>query len=370
MKVPLFRSDLTIPSVRAEAEKAVIQVLDSDQFVMGNQVRTFEIEFSQYLNAEFCVGVANGTDALEISLRALGVSAGSKVATVANAGFYTSAAAGAVGADCVFMDVSPENGLLTFDEAKRVIQEEAPGVLVVTHLYGQAVPETQKISKYARSQGVAVIEDCAQAHGAKLQDKFVGTFGDLSTFSFYPTKNLGGIGDGGAIVTSRTDLRDLVKKIRQYGWADKYTVTQLGRNSRLDELQAAFLRLRLPSLAASNNRRLFAAQRYSEEIVERFGVLGKISRPWDGSYVAHIFTLKTLPHLRESLMSHLTKGGVSNTVHYPIPDHQQPIFVGNHIKNLKGTEAWSSSIVTIPLFPSIEDSELQHVIDTVNSWVP
>jgi dTDP-4-amino-4,6-dideoxygalactose transaminase len=337
---------------------------------MGNQVFAFELEFSQYLSAGFCVGVANGTDALEISLRALGVKAGSKVATVANAGFYTSAAAGAIGADCVFMDVSPENGLLIFDEAKRAIQEESPDVLVVTHLYGQAVPDTKKISEFAKSLGVDVIEDCAQAHGAKLEDRLVGTFGDLSTFSFYPTKNLGGIGDGGAIVTSRSDLRDSLLKIRQYGWADKYLVTQFGRNSRLDELQAAFLRLRLPSLEDSNYKRISAARRYSQEIVERPGILSKVSRPWDGSYVAHLFTLKTRPDLRESLMNHLTVGGVGNTIHYPVPDHQQPISVSGSIENLKATERWSSSILTLPLFPSIKDSELQHVIDTVNSWVP
>jgi dTDP-4-amino-4,6-dideoxygalactose transaminase len=366
----MFQFEHSNPDVKAELTESFHRFLDSGDLVLGKQVSGFEIEFAKYLGIDYSLGVANGTEAIELALMALGAKRDSKVATVANAGFYTSSAALAIGATPVYMDVSLDDGLVAFDEVESTIKKEQPDVLVVTHLYGQIVPEVARMVELARSKGVKVLEDCAQAHGAQIDGRMAGTFGDVSSFSHYPTKNLGALGDGGSVATSSRALYERLVRLRQYGWESKYKVVELGRNSRLDELQAAFLRSRLPRLDESNRRRVSIAHNLSAGILEREGLIQHVRRDWHGGFVAHLFVMKVSPNHRGSLVKHLSENSVGSSIHYPIPDHLQPAMKFRNKPSLPHTEEWSKSVVTLPLFPSMSSEETQYVVDSVNSWDP
>jgi len=370
LEVPMFRFEHSNPAVRAELTQSFHKFLDSGHLVLGKQVSRFETEFAKYLGIDHSLGVANGTEAIELSLMALGANRNSRIATVANAGFYTSSAALAIGATIVYMDVSFDDGLVTFDQVESTIKHEQPDVLVLTHLYGQIVPEVSRMVELAKSKGVKVLEDCAQAHGARIDGRMAGTFGDVSSFSHYPTKNLGALGDGGSVATSSRTLYKRLVRLRQYGWESKYKVVEPGRNSRLDELQAAFLRSSLPQLDESNRRRVSIAQRLRAGILERDNLIHHVRRDWTGGFVAHLFVMKVSPILRESLVKHLSENGVGSSIHYPIPDHLQPAMKFQNRPPLPHTEEWSKSVLTLPLFPSMSTEETQYVVDSVNSWAP
>ena len=243
--------------VSTELADCAAQVLRSGHYVLGPWVNRFEQQFGQYCGVDHCVGVGNGTDALELGLRALGVSPGDTVAVAANAAMYGTTAVLATGAAPAFVDVDPATGLMRGSDLAAYARNKAPpAAVIVTHLYGRLAPIAELLD-VARDLGVAVIEDCAQAHGCSGPDgRKAGAFGDLATFSFYPTKNLGAVGDGGAVVTSDSEIALRVRQLRQYGWSSKYTNTlRGGRNTRLDELQAAFLCRLLPRLDERNARR-------------------------------------------------------------------------------------------------------------------
>jgi len=366
----MSRFELSDPAIRAELTSSFHQFLDSGHLVLGKQVSSFEIEFAQYLGIDYSVGVANGTEAIELGLMALGANRNSRIATVANAGFYTSSAALAIGASLVYMDISLDNGLVAFGHVESAIEKERPDIVVLTHLYGQVVPDVERIVQLAKSNGVKVLEDCAQAHGANIDGRMAGTYGDIASFSHYPTKNLGALGDGGSVATSTRTLYERLLRLRQYGWESKYKVIEPGRNSRLDELQAAFLRSALPRLDESNRRRVSIAKALNSGIAERDGLIQHVPRDWNGGFVAHLFVLKVQPSLRASLAKHLTEHGVDSSVHYPIPDHLQPAMRGSAKMGLPNTEEWSESILSLPLFPTMSTEETQHVVDSVNSWDP
>ena len=223
-------------------------VLASNEHILGRNVLEFEKTFAKYIGVENCVGVANGSDAIAIALRALGVNKGDQVATVANAGFYTSAALMQIGASPVFIDIDSDSLLLDTTDLENKMKLQNIKVVVVTHLYGQVAP-IKEVVNMCNPRGIKVLEDCAQATGAQIENQKVGSFGDISAFSFYPTKNLGAVGDGGAILTGSDDLALISKKLRQYGWGNKYEVElENGSNSRLDEIQAAFLLAKLSLL--------------------------------------------------------------------------------------------------------------------------
>jgi dTDP-4-amino-4,6-dideoxygalactose transaminase len=268
------------------------------------------------------------------------------------------------------MDVSPDDGLVTYDQVESTIKKDRPDILVLTHLFGQVVPEVERIVKLAHSNGVRVLEDCAQAHGANIGGRMAGAFGDISSFSHYPTKNLGALGDGGSLATSSRTLYERVSRLRQYGWESKYKVIESGRNSRLDELQAAFLRSALSRLDDSNLRRIAIAQALQSGIAEISDRIQHVRRDWHGGYVAHLFVIKVQPSLRASLADHLREHDVESSIHYPIPDHLQPTMMVPAPLSLPNTEKWSKSILSLPLFPSMSTDETQQVVDAVNSWDP
>ena len=353
-----------VGSAQADLAAALNRVLHSGWFVLGPEVKAFEAEFAAYLGTQHCLGVANGTDALELGLKALGAGQGSRVATVANAGMYTTGAVLAAGAEPIYMDVHESDGNVALAQVQRAVGAGAQ-VVVVTHLYGVAAAETAAIADWCAGRGVALLEDCAQAHGARLAGRCVGTFGDAAAFSFYPTKNLGALGDGGAIVTARADIAERVARLRQYGWSRKYAVAlDGGRNSRLDELQAAVLRVFLPLLDAHNAQRRAVAGRYAAEIRHPEVQLPSHA---EASSVAHLYVVRC-PH-RESLRAHLPQCGIGSDVHYPIPDHRQPVF-GDRFASLRleTTEHLAAQILTLPCYPEMQQDQVDRVIAAVNAW--
>lgn len=345
-----------------DLEQAFREVVRSGWFVLGPHTARFEEAFARYCGASHAVGVANGTDALEIALRGLGVGEGDVVLAAANAGFYGSHGILSVGATPRYVDIDETTMTLT---AETLASADWQGVkaVIVTHLYGLIAPVAE-IVELADAIGVPIIEDCAQAHGASLNGRRAGNWGKLSCFSFYPTKNLGALGDGGAILTSDSELAGRVRQLRQYGWSTKYDVSlPHGRNSRLDELQAALLNTKLSHLDEANSRRRTIAKRYVAGIRHPQIALPSIL---DDRYVAHLFVVRTAE--RDSLRTHLGAKKVPCDVHYPIPDYRQTVLANVVHATLPVTERVCQQVLTLPCFPEMTDEEVDIVIAAVNEW--
>ena len=357
-RIPLFSAaavhqdfDLSAPLAR---------VLQRQWFVLGEEVAGFEAEFASFVGTARCVSVANGTDALELALRAVGVQQGDSVVCAANAGFYGSTACLAVGAKPKYVDVDATTLCLSPAAVEEALTR-GPAAVILTHLYGQ-LGAAEAISALCRARGVPLIEDCAQAHGARRGGSVAGSFGDVGCFSFYPTKNLGALGDGGAIVTDRVDLDQALRSLRQYGWSRKYVVERSnGRNSRLDEIQAAVLRDKLPGLDAQNQARRRVASKYNEAFV---GLPLRCPPSLEDDYVAHLYVVRS--RRREALRMYLDAAGISTDVHYPIPDHQQP--AGPMGDALPVTEAACEQVLSLPCFPGISDEDVESVIEAVRAF--
>lgn len=343
--------------------RAAENVLQSGWYVLGENVAAFEREFAAYCGVAHCVGSGNGTDALELGLRALGIGPGMRVVTVANAGMYSTTAIRAVGAEPLFVDVESRSSCMDARMLASLL-EQKPAALIATHLYGQLANMGEILDLCTHAQ-VPVIEDCAQAHGAVRDGRKAGSFGALACFSFYPTKNLGALGDGGAIVTSDDALAEKLRRLQQYGWGSKYVaVIEGGRNSRLDEIQAAFLRVKLPLLDSWNARRRDIANRYVDSI-DNPGLQLPTRHGEDN--VAHLFVLRARD--RNAFREYLCGEKVVNDVHYPVPDHRQPCFVDRYAQlELPETELACEEILTLPCFPEMTDQEVQRVIDVCNAW--
>ncbi len=359
LRVPLFSAALAAQGLDLSA--VLRQVLDSERYVLGPWVQAFETAFARYLGVGHAIGVANGTDALELALRGLGIGPGQRVLTVANAGFYGSAAILAVGAQPVYAEVDPATLNLAPQALAQALQSQAIHAVIATHLYGQ-MADMPAITPLCRAAGVPLIEDCAQAHGARQAGRAAGAWGDVACFSFYPTKNLGALGDGGGLVTADDALAERLRALRQYGWGSKYQVVRGGgRNSRLDELQAAVLAAKLPLLDSANAQRRSIALRYSAAFANT-----SLQAPViDGDqHVAHLYVVRS-PQ-REALRAHLAACGVASDVHYPVPDHRQPVQAGAFGDvTLPVTEAACRQVLTLPCFPGMTDTQVAHVIDTV-----
>jgi aminotransferase EvaB len=343
-------------------ESAIARVIESANFILGTEVKNFEQSFAEYIGTKYCIGVANGTDAIELGLRAIGVKPGDLVGTVANAGNYAGTAIGAIGAIPLYMEVDLTSRNVMSSEVSRAIREGVKAI-IVTHLYGMAVGEIWEIAKNCKDENVGLLEDCAQAHGAEVNGKKVGSFGDVASFSFYPTKNLGALGDGGAITTSDEFIFREVLKLRTYGWGSKYKVSLPGgRNSRLDEIQAAVLSVFLPMLDEDNERRRFIARFYNENIrVSNIGVPNFRAN----EFVSHLYVVTT-PE-RAIFMDSLKSMGIETAVHYPYPDHTQLLNDKNRSNShLPNTELLAREVISLPCFPELTELEIQRTVDAVN----
>ena len=356
--VPFNETAREYRALQVELEAAVLTVLRTSHYVHGAEHAAFEQELADFLGVEHVVGVGNGTDALELALRAVGTTAGSEVVTVANAGGYAAAAALAIGAEVVVADIDPDTLLLDPASAAAACTGRTAAV-VVTHLYGRAADVAAL--RAALPAGVAVVEDCAQSIGARTAAGRCGTLGDAATFSFYPTKNLGALGDGGAVSCRSADTAATLRSLRQYGWSERYTVGRPGgRNSRLDELQAAALRVKLPHVDAWNARRREIVAAYADAAAGTGLVL---LQPAPGD-VGHLAVGRHAD--REGLSTRLRALGVATAFHYPVADHRQPALVVRvGPSGASEAERACAEVVSLPCFASLTDAEVEQVCTAI-----
>jgi dTDP-4-amino-4,6-dideoxygalactose transaminase len=343
-------------------------VISSGNYILGPEVEKFETELSSYLGSGESVGVSTGTDAIILSLLAAGVVPGDVVLTMANAGSYTTVAARAICAEPIFVDVSGESLQMTLENIQKSLSlakraSLTPKAIVVTHLFGQLNPEIFKIAQLCKKEGLVLIEDCAQAIGASDGLKMAGNFGSLSTFSFFPTKNLGASGDAGAVSGTNPEMLSKVRRLRQYGWASKYSIDiPFGRNSRLDEIQAAILRVKLPYVSTWNQKRRDVYSRYvaaARKSVKFYSIP-------DESYVGHLCPITVDGFSQIQLLDFFASKGVSASVHFPVPDHLQKIELKfRNLVPLPETEKSCANLVTIPIFPELTEIEIQKVCDAL-----
>lgn len=338
------------------------RVIGSGWYLLGPETDRFESEFARFCGVSGCAAVANGTDALELALRALGVVAGDEVVLAANAGGYATTACVAIGAVPVYADVDPTSLLLDPARAAALVTP-ATRAVVVTHLYGN-VADVGAL-RAALPAGLAIVEDGAQAHGASRDGKRVGSQGDAATFSFYPTKNLGALGDAGAVVSDRPDVITRTRALRQYGWESRYHATVPGgRNSRIDELQAAFLSVLLGDVVERNARRGEIRDRYVDALGDTLTFVGTP----DGCVPAtHLCVVRHAD--RDRLAKDLAAAGVGTAVHFPIPDHRQPALRDRVLRHdsLEHTLRACDEVLSLPCFPELVDDEIQAVIDAVRA---
>ena len=362
--IPLFNMELRLQNHRTLIEQSIKRVLDSNQVILGQEVDNFEQKFAEFIGARHCISVANGTDAIELSLRSLGVDEDSCVGLAANAGGYSRISVEAIGAKAIYADVDDQSQCIGFPGVSDLIARGA-STIVVTHLYGRVAPDILEIANLCKDLSVNLIEDCAQAHGSLLQNSHAGTFGDLATFSFYPTKNLGGIGDGGCITTNNLSLATSIRALRTYGWAAKYDI-QIpgGRNSRLDAIQAAILSDLLPALAEENSKRRRIANLISSKVTNN--LVSFCNSGVEGCNF-HLFVLRS--KFRDQLRVHLEEYRIQTAIHYPIPDHQQQGWESPQHINLPITEQLALEILTIPNDPNLDESDVARIIEALNDFV-
>ena len=349
--------------IREQIDSATQSVYESGWFVLGPQVEAFEASFAQYCGAEYAVGVGSGTEALHLALLACGLQPGDEVITASNTCVPTLSAVSFAGGVPIFVDIDAET--FTIDPSK--IEERITAktkVIVPVHLYGQCA-DMDPILAIAHRHKLAVVEDCAQAHGSRYKGQMAGTMGDASAFSFYPSKNLGALGDGGLVLTRDATLADTVRKLRNYGQEKRYYHSIKGFNSRLDELQAAILNAKLPYLDGWNQRRREIARRYTEA----FQPLG-LCCPLEGGDRFHIYHLYVVrvPQ-RDRFQQLLAEQGIATLIHYPVPVHLQAAYAECRVQRayLPITEQLASEIVSLPIYPELRDDEVDYIIAKVSS---
>jgi len=343
-----------------ELTEAFSRVLASSGFILGEEVERFEQEFAAYCGTEHCVGVASGTAALTLALEAAGIGAGDEVIVPAHTFIASALAVARVGATPVLCDVDSGTGLIDPEAARSLVGPRTAGVVAV-HLYGQAC-DVDAIRAFADPAGLMLLEDAAQAHGAMHRDRRVGGLGAAAGFSFYPSKNLGALGDGGAICTNDAELAQRLRQLRNVGQRRKGEHVVLGTNERLDGLQAAFLRVKLPHLDGWNAARRAAAAEYREALS---GVVRVLDERPESPCVYHLFPIRV--EGRDEFVASLSRLGVDTGVHYHPAVHRHPAWAGHEIRtgNVSRAEAWAAEQVSLPIHPDLSAAEIERVVDAV-----
>ena len=363
--IPLLRLDPADPALLEELLEVVARVASAGAFTMGHELEAFEAEFAAYCETDHAIGVSSGTEAIVLALRALGVGPGDEVIVPANSFIASAEGVSLAGATPKLVDVDPETHLLTAGLVQAAIGPRTRAVIPV-HLMGSTV-DMQPIMDIARAAGLYVIEDCAQAHGARVDGRRVGTFGHLGCFSFYPTKNLGAWGDGGGVITADAALAERVRLLRSHGEGPRYHHSMVGTTARLDALQAALLRVKLRRLDGWNEdrRRVGAALRAG---LEHTSLELPAPATQAGDHVYHLFIARA--QQRDDLRAFLGERGVSSAVHYPIPIHRTGAYedLGLGAGSLPAAERLAEHIVTLPLSPYMTDDEIAHVVDAVRDY--
>jgi dTDP-4-amino-4,6-dideoxygalactose transaminase len=366
--VPQANPGASYRALQAEIDAAVARTLQSGWYILGQEVRSFEAEFAAWLGAAKAVGCGNGTDALALALRGLGIGPGMSVVTVSHTAVATVAAIEMVGATPLLIDIEPDCYTMDPGELAAVLDHPPPGVppiraVIPVHLYGQPAALEAIIATCIR-HGVKVIEDCAQAHGATIGGRKVGTFTEAATFSFYPTKNLGALGDGGMVAVRDARLGDDIAALRQYGWRTHYISEAVGVNSRLDELQAAILRVKLQHLDAQNARRQAIAAAYDDAL--RGTSLRPPVRRDNAGHVHHLYVVR-VPD-RAGVQTRLRAAGVGTGIHYPSPVHTQPAYrsrVALGPSGCRATETAAEQVLSLPMYPELTDAQVAHVCEAL-----
>jgi dTDP-4-amino-4,6-dideoxygalactose transaminase len=361
---------------KTEIDSAVKRVLENGYYILGREVAAFEQEFARYIGVDFTIGVGNGTDALEIALRACEIGPGDIVFTVSHTAVATVAAIELVGATPLLVDINPltytldpdnlDASILDLKQKSRSRFIGLPKAIIPVHLYGHPA-DMKSISEIATKYGLLVIEDCAQAHGASILGRKVGTWGNIATFSFYPTKNLGALGDGGAVVTNDEKLANRIRDIREYGWHQRYISEYPGLNSRLDEIQAAILRVKLQHLDQENDERRALSTAYQHGID-----LAEIILPFEETNVNHVFHQYVVRHpQRDKLSSYLDTHKIASGIHYPLPVHLQPAYLGRVLLGSGGlsiTEQTCVEILSLPIYPQLSSENVIQICKVLNRY--
>jgi len=357
-------------ALKGEIDTAVARALESGWYILGAEGKAFEQEFAAWLGAAHAVGCGNGTDALALALRGLGIGPGMAVATVSHTAVATVAAIEMAGAVPVLIDIDPLHYTMDPEELAEVLAHPPPGLppiraAIPVHLYGQAA-DMDPILAACRRHGVAVIEDCSQAHGATLGGRKLGTLGAVGTFSLYPTKNLGALGDGGVLATDDAELAARIAALRQYGWRTHYNSDEVGVNSRLDELQAAILRVKLLHLDAGNLRRQVIAAAYDGALAGT--PIPPPARRSGATHVFHQYVVR-VPD-RDAVQARLRAGGIGTGIHYPAPVHRQPAYrdrVALGPAKCLASEAAAAEVLSLPVYPELTDDELSTVAGAISA---
>lgn len=358
-KIPFTDLSGQYHSIKDDVDSAIKEVLDSGWYILGKKVELFEENFATYCHARYGIGVANGTDAIHLALLACGIRKGDEVITVSNTATPTVLAITYTGAKPVFVDIDPEYYTIDINKIEENITEKTKAILPV-HLYGQPA-DMQPITEMAQKYELKVIEDACQAHGAEYKGKKVGALGDVGCFSFYPTKNLGGYGDGGMAVTNNEELDEKLRMLRNYGMKKQYHSLIKGFNSRLDELQAAVLDVKLKKLDELNQKR-----RRNARIYDR--LLENVVKPVEKEYSKHVYHLYVIRCSdRDEMQKKLTDAGVGTLIHYPVPVHKQEAFGEFKNISLLFTEKYSNEILSLPMHPDLKEEQIRYVSDLINS---
>lgn len=362
--IPAFDLHRQIESLRSEIDEAMSRILANGSFILGEEVSAFEREFADFCGASYALGAGSGTDALHLALRACGVGAGDEVIAPSFTAVATIAAIEMTGARVVFVDIDPARFTIDPGHVEAAISPRTRAIVPV-HLYG-CPADMDGLMRFVRGRNIRLVEDASQAHGAALNGLKAGTLGDIAAFSFYPTKNLGAFGDGGAVVTNDPALAEKVRLLRQYGWKERYISQVKGFNSRLDELQAGILRVKLRHLDAWNVRRREVADLYFQLLSGSEVVLPKVPK-----HAGHVFHQFVIRHpRRDALKNFLDKQGIQTLVHYPLPVHLQPGYadLGLGRGALPQSERAAEEILSLPIFPELTGEEVRRVAEAVNSF--
>lgn len=360
--IPFLDLRAQVRSLHPEIQAAIIGVLESGNFILGENLKCFEGEFASYCGARYAIGVGSGTDALRLALMACGVGPGDEVITAPNTAAASAMAISSVGAKPVFVDVDSYYNM-DAPQIERAITSRTRAIVPV-HLYGHPA-DMDSILAVAQKHGLPVIEDACQAHGAAYRGRKVGSIGRFGCFSFYPTKNLGGYGDGGMIITNQSDDYEMLRQLRNLGQTDRYHHAVKGLNSRLDELQAAVLRIKLKRLDEWNHRRRALAQTYRESLPSEVKV------PEEADYASHVYHLYVVRVARrDDLRQFLADQGIETLIHYPIPIHLQEAYSDLQLKPgcFPAAERAAEEIISLPLYPSLEQKDLHIVSNAISNF--
>ncbi len=351
-------------SNKSEIDKAVLRVLDSGNYILGEEVKAFEKEFAKFIGSEYAIGVASGTDALELALRAYGIGVGDRVVTVSHTAVATVSAIERCGAIPLFVDIDLMSYTMSSESLCELLDNSLLKnikAVIPVHLYG-CPSNIESIKSVCSENKLVMIEDCSQAHGAAISGKKVGSFGEFGAFSLYPTKNLGALGDAGILVCQEHELYKKIQMLRQYGWKERYISCISGINSRLDEIQAAILRVKLKFIEQENIRRQEIAALYSRNLKCTSLIL-----PQPRSNITHVYHQYVVRHpQRDNLKMKLHEKGIGTLVHYPLPVHLQPAYRDiPRLVVLDNTEIAANEVLSLPLYPQLSNDEIDKISEAL-----